>query len=171
MELAILRRSRLVQSLAYGCLLGVLSAVPTVFLQVTGLFPRAVRLANEFALVGGVPFALAGAIVWFLIVLRRGHTASTGTGALACWLGTVVVSYVLMPIWVGVAAVWKRCPLSIGPSFDQCWETFRATATTAAIISFGSFTFTAPVVLTFLLVGAWLWVRNVHPALAGSQAA
>jgi hypothetical protein len=171
MGLAILRRSRLVQSLAYGCLLGVLSAVPTIVLQATGLFPRAVRLADEFALAGGVPFAVAGAVVWFLIVLRRGHTASTGSGALACWLGTVIVSYVLMPIWVGVAAVWKRCPLSVGPSLDQCWETFRATATTAAIISWWSFVFTAPVVLTFLLVGAWLWIRNLHPAIAGSQAA
>ena len=171
MGLGILRRSRLVQSLAYGCMLGLLSAVPTVILQATGLYPRAVRLTEEFALAGGVPFALSGAIIWFLIVLRRGHTASTGNGALACWLGTVIVSYVLMPIWIGVAAAWNRCPLSVGPSLDQCWEAFRATATTVAIVSFWGFAFTAPAVLIFLFVGAWLWVRHLHPAIAGSQVA
>ncbi len=169
MGLAILRRSRLVQSLAYGCMLGLLSAVPTVVLQVTGLFPRAVKLANEFALAGGVPFAVAGAIVWFLIVLRRGHTAPTGSGALPCWLGTAVASYVLAPIWVAIAGVWKRCSFSSGPSIEQCWESFRAMATTAAIVSFWSFAFTAPVVLTFLLAGAFLWIWQLHPAIAGPQ--
>lgn len=166
---AVLRRSRIVQSLAYGCLLGILSAVPTVGLQVAGLFPRAVKFADEFALGGGVPFAVAGAIIWLIVVLRRGHTASTGGGVLACWFGTVIVSYVLMPIWVGLAAVSNRCSLGGGPSLDQCWETFREMAVTAAIISVWGFVFTAPAVLLFLLLGAWLWVRRLHPVITGRR--
>ena len=171
MGLAILRRSRLVHSLAYGGMLGVLSAVPTLVLQATGLFPRAVKLADEFALGGGVAFAVAGAFIWLLIVLRRGHTAPTGSGVVACWLGTVIVSYVVMPIWIGIAAVWNRCSPSGGPSLDQCWETFREMAVTAAVISWWSLIFTAPAVLLFLLLGAWLWVRRLHPAIAGPRVA
>jgi len=156
MALATLRRSRLVQGLAYGGLLGVLSAVPTLVLQATGLFPRAMKLADEFFLV-----------IWLLVILRRGHTAPTGGGVLACWLGTVIVWYALVPVWIGAVEVWNRCSSSGGPSLEQCWQSFKGMAAMAAIFSLWGFVFTAPAVLPLLLLGAWLWVRRLHPAIAG----
>lgn len=167
MALATLRRSRLVQGLAYGGLLGVLSAVPTLVLQATGLFPRAMKLADEFFLAGGVPFVVAGAVIWLLVILRRGHTAPTGGGVLACWLGTVIVWYALVPVWISAVEVWNRCSSSGGPSLEQCWQSFKGMAAMAAIFSLWGFVFTAPAVLPLLLLGAWLWVRRLHPAIAG----
>ena len=171
MELVKLRRSRIVQSLAYGCLLGLLAAVPSIILGAIDAFPRAASMAEEVALIGGVPAAVTGAVTWFFVVLLRGHTAPTGSGVFACWCGTVIGSYSLVPIWIGVSAAWRRCSFSDRPSLDQCWEHFSGMVAFATMLSGWGFIFTVPVVLPFLLFGAWLWVRRLHPRLAGTHLA
>lgn len=115
-----------------------------------------------------MPVALAGAVTWFLIVLLRRHTAPTGGGVFACWSGTVIGSYALLPIWIGAVAVWSRCSFGEGPSLDQCWETFSGMVVLTAIISWWGLIFSAPVVLPILFIVAWLWVRRLHPRIAGT---
>ncbi|MBV9833340.1 MAG: hypothetical protein JO055_02965 [Alphaproteobacteria bacterium] len=166
-----IRRSRIVQSLAYGCLLGCLSVIPSIVVQMIGASSQTESAAQDFAAIGGVPAAVAGALTWLIIVLLRGHTAPTGSGVFACWCGTVIGTYVLIPIWIGVVAAWGDCSFSDGSSLDRCWEKFRSMTVLTAFISLWGFIFTVPVVLPFLFLGAWLWVRRLHPRIAGTPVA